>query len=614
LLKNSKMPKILSTIRFSKIYLTLFVVAFAAIGGYLVFSSFAAGSTANLWIDSNGGSCSRGSGTTYSDAAACADPNSAYAAAQCGDTIRIINGTYSSFTLNAASKNCTSSSLITFRPQDDTPNSFNESNPFVQLAPVKYTGNLNVTSSYVQIMDIDTKGVNVNPSLNPQTNYVTFVRVNAIGDGSTGGQVFIGANNITWLKGSAGGFNACLIGDVDGFRLWGSGDGTSGTGYGPTNDTVDGIILHDITNSSGGGYCAQHTDAFQMFGGTNDTIQNLRAYNVNVNSTGIIMRPQSFTCSGKTCVVPLSNITVQNNMLKVSTGGNAIVGGGTNDQCSGMVIRNNTISQNATISCTGSGNVMTNNILSGCVSGGNYTSANNVFLGTVTCGSSAYKCTPTWADPNTTRGDYHLASSDTCAKGKGGTLSFASLDYDGNSRSAAAIDIGADQYSSGGSSSPPSSGGGSTTPPANSSSGSTTPTGGLTSSSNNNSSSSNKTTNATSNTSGSVSENQASSSGNQVNGEPDSSSVLPSSVSNALSSISPTHGTHKIYGIVVVLGLIGGLGFLALKTGALQNIKQRFSRPPKIRVSEPPESTFSAPLDTFSPTSHPEDPHKNHNP
>lgn len=68
----------------------LFVALFAVIGGYLIYSSKAAtpNITANLWVDINGGTCSRQSTAgAYSDSAACARFQDAWAACQPGDTI-----------------------------------------------------------------------------------------------------------------------------------------------------------------------------------------------------------------------------------------------------------------------------------------------------------------------------------------------------------------------------------------------------------------------------------------------------------------------------------------------------------------------------------------------
>jgi chitodextrinase len=49
---------------------------------------------ANLWVDSNGGTCTRSSGAPYVDAQACSSFDAAWDAAQSGDTIRVRPGTY----------------------------------------------------------------------------------------------------------------------------------------------------------------------------------------------------------------------------------------------------------------------------------------------------------------------------------------------------------------------------------------------------------------------------------------------------------------------------------------------------------------------------------------
>lgn len=61
--------------------------------------------TANLWIDTDGGSCARrGTAGRYVDAGACASLQAAYKAARSGDTINITDGRYGSQGLAAGSK------------------------------------------------------------------------------------------------------------------------------------------------------------------------------------------------------------------------------------------------------------------------------------------------------------------------------------------------------------------------------------------------------------------------------------------------------------------------------------------------------------------------------
>ena len=75
------------------------VVVIVALGGGAIIvpavSGGGGGTVANLWVDTNGGTCTRqGTAGAYSDAGACANLNSAWQAASNGDTILIKAGTY----------------------------------------------------------------------------------------------------------------------------------------------------------------------------------------------------------------------------------------------------------------------------------------------------------------------------------------------------------------------------------------------------------------------------------------------------------------------------------------------------------------------------------------
>lgn len=69
---------------------------------------------ANLWIDTNGGTCTRQSTAgAYSDAAGCSTVDAAYTAAQAGDTVILKSGSYPMQSLTATPKG--SGAQITFR-------------------------------------------------------------------------------------------------------------------------------------------------------------------------------------------------------------------------------------------------------------------------------------------------------------------------------------------------------------------------------------------------------------------------------------------------------------------------------------------------------------------
>jgi hypothetical protein len=106
--------------KFKKSNLLVFTVVFVLIGAYVIFRSFAAtGETANLFVDANGGTCTRSSSpATYNDAAACASLNSAYQAASLGDTVIVKGGTYTSQTIleNAAKASTSDLADVVFQP------------------------------------------------------------------------------------------------------------------------------------------------------------------------------------------------------------------------------------------------------------------------------------------------------------------------------------------------------------------------------------------------------------------------------------------------------------------------------------------------------------------
>lgn len=61
--------------------------------------------TANIWVDTNGGTCAdNASLVAYSDAAACASFQAAYTAAEAGDTVGVKNGTYNNQSISTATR------------------------------------------------------------------------------------------------------------------------------------------------------------------------------------------------------------------------------------------------------------------------------------------------------------------------------------------------------------------------------------------------------------------------------------------------------------------------------------------------------------------------------
>lgn len=119
-LKKIFRSKTIDSSHFSKTSLTIFSIIFAAIGGYLIYSSFAATpTTANLWIDQNGGSCQRSATKiAYSgagDSNSCSTAQLACNAAASGDLILIRSGIDYDLNIN----NCHKTSMTIFQVPDD---------------------------------------------------------------------------------------------------------------------------------------------------------------------------------------------------------------------------------------------------------------------------------------------------------------------------------------------------------------------------------------------------------------------------------------------------------------------------------------------------------------
>src|SRR4051812_7637175 len=107
-------------------------------------------SGANLWVDTNGGSCGRAAkGGNYADSQACGSFQAAYGAAQCGDVVGVRPGSYSSQTISSK-KACSASTQVTFT---SVPGAACDDNTAVSMPSFSISGN------YVKLHCI-----NANPS------------------------------------------------------------------------------------------------------------------------------------------------------------------------------------------------------------------------------------------------------------------------------------------------------------------------------------------------------------------------------------------------------------------------------------------------------------------
>jgi hypothetical protein len=103
--------------RFSRANFLLFILVFACIGGYILLQSKAAGSNANLWVDTDGGSCTRqATAGVYNNTQACGTLDAAFAASSAGDIVLVKCGTYPAQAINTVK----SSGNVTFRSETGT--------------------------------------------------------------------------------------------------------------------------------------------------------------------------------------------------------------------------------------------------------------------------------------------------------------------------------------------------------------------------------------------------------------------------------------------------------------------------------------------------------------
>jgi chitodextrinase len=216
---------------------------------------------ANLWVDPNGGTCTRSAARgAYGDAEACGSFTAAYRAANCGDSVRVKAGSYpSQKILKDPSKDACAVNIV-FEPGEGET---------VTVAGFSFSDQTVATAS----RRITLKGFAVTNSL-----------------------VAIGANHLRWENIDGGSFyiqssqNLELVGND-----WGpcrspvSNECGKTTAkiesntriHGVKTDTVliDRNNFHDYTIVDGSG---DHWECFNLWGGSNITVQNSRFWNCEI--------------------------------------------------------------------------------------------------------------------------------------------------------------------------------------------------------------------------------------------------------------------------------------------------------------------------------------------
>ncbi len=370
-------------------------------------------STANLWVSPSGGTCARqAAAAPFASAQACGSFAAAFSTAQCGDAIGVEAGSYPAQTVTAA-KSCTVATPVTF----------------VAAGAVTLTGGLDIKASYVGFSGAFDFAQTY--AVEQGANYVALQGVSAP-------HAFVMGSHVAITGGQIGPNNSCNTGWEDGLQIWDNGSASA------SYVTVDGVTFHDVSDNgnecSGYANTGVHDDCIQLLGASNVTIENSHFY--NCATSDVIGRPYS---------TPLSNITIQNNMMgPVVTPGASINIGNTADVCTNVVIQYNTVfGTYPSAVCGGSGssgNFVLGNIFPGYYPAAGFTSAYNISEDTAPLGTGSKKCTPAFAVLASLVADYHLLARDTCAIGAGDPANYPPTDIDGQARpQGGTVDAGADE-------------------------------------------------------------------------------------------------------------------------------------------------------------------------
>jgi hypothetical protein len=378
--------------------------------------------TANVWIDTNGGTCARSATpAAYNSISACASMQAAQDVAQGGDTVIMKNGTYPSQTLNSAQK----TSAVSYVAETD-----GQAMVAGLEVDIDHVHTLGIIASgtgegrgSLQVCSSASSG-NCGAGNGAGSSFTDIVF-----DGFQAKSAFLRGSGITFQNGEVGGASACNnISTEDAFRFWG------GMNVTPANDRLLNSKIHSWVAPPDGA-CGQgvHADCFQAQGGNNITVSGNTFWNCPSSNM------QAAPFAGAT----MGTWLIENNYFGRTECCNSLSVGCPGCSAGGVKIRYNTLykittGSTETVPVTQDSNIYPDGTNScGVIA---FTGSHNVFgtAGGTTCGSSAKKCDVSWVTPPPAWGGAEplpdLKSSDTCAKGAGNSSSYPATDIHGTAR------------------------------------------------------------------------------------------------------------------------------------------------------------------------------------
>ena len=244
-------------------------------------------------------------------------------------------------------------------------------------------------------------------------------------------------DNTTIVGGEIGPLDSCATGLEDGLQIWQRNSVAS------SHVTLDGVYIHDISDhdNSCAGFpnTGVHDDCVQILAGHYTTIRNSTFY--NCPTSNVIARPY---------LDSLDHLTIEGNMLNPERRAGASLSiGSTGDTCASVVIQYNTaIGASSIFNCSTS-MIVRGNIFPAARGGlCSYQQtpqySYNAWQTGPACGASDRVCTLAFVSPASL--DFHLATTDTCAKDHGDPANYPATDFDGQQRPlGAGPDAGADE-------------------------------------------------------------------------------------------------------------------------------------------------------------------------